>query len=42
MKAAPNKRFERTRHNGTFIRSGVGEPLKRGVMQLVNTRERHS
>jgi len=36
MRAAPNKRLERTRHNGAFIRSCVGEPLKRNVGWLSN------
>jgi|GEM_PF-2993778 len=32
---APNTRLERTRHNGTFIRSCVGAPLKRNVRRLL-------
>ena len=32
---APNTRLERTRHNGPFIRSNLGEPLKRNVRWLV-------
>ncbi len=31
---APNKRLERTRHNGSSIRSSLGEPLKRNVRRL--------
>src|SRR5258705_12458937 len=33
--AAPNKRLQRTRRRVTFIRSCVGEPLKRNVMWLL-------
>jgi hypothetical protein len=30
-----NKRLERTRHNGSFIRSNLGEPLRRNVRRLL-------
>jgi hypothetical protein len=36
--AAANKRLERTRHNGFFIRSSLGEPLKRSVISLLETK----
>jgi len=33
IRTAANKRLERTRQSAAFIRSCVGEPLKRGVMR---------